>query len=88
MSDSKSQPKLRASVFYLGSALFLATALVGVADQPIPLNSQNTHPACGCNQAPPVNCRYGTTCTYYSPCYTRTCIIIEEDKKFYAVCTC
>ena len=35
MPVSSTQAKLRASLFYLGSALFLGTGVVAVADQPV-----------------------------------------------------
>lgn len=73
MPRSPIQPKLRASLLYLGSALFLTTGVVTVADQPIPLGGI-TPTNCGCvvRDGPGSWCT-GWTCTYFDYCGEETC---------------
>ncbi len=71
MSAPLNQPKLRASILYLGSALFLATGAVTIADQVIPNNSRKIN-SCNCtqnaNNLPP-----GGSCSPGGQCLGRNC---------------
>jgi len=58
MPVSSAQVRLRASLFYLGSALFLGTGVVSIADQPL------VPPRCANCTGPGVGCTFrGVPCT-------------------------
>jgi hypothetical protein len=59
------QPTLRVSALYLGSALFIATGAVTIADQPLRTNPKN--PFCG-------GCAQGNGGTSAPPCVGVTCL--------------
>jgi hypothetical protein len=86
MPRSPIQPRLRASLLYLGSALFLTTGMVAIADQPIPPPGNKTYCSCNAdNQQAGDACR-GRTCTEWVSCHAVDCITI--DKSPYLGCSC
>lgn len=86
MPLSPMQPKLRASLLYLGSALFLTTGVVTIADQPLP---QGGRYHCSCNinnQQPGYKCQAGQYCNYATPCHSFFCV--TTPKSPYLTCSC
>jgi hypothetical protein len=81
-----SQVRLHASVFYLGSALFLATGVVSIADQPLGSPPHNGPPnACSGCDGPDDNGVYcsfqGDVCTDSNnkTCDHCKCYVTPED---------
>lgn len=88
MSRPRIQPGLRASLCYLGSAVFLTTGAVTIADQPF-----NVHkaPFCHCQKSQqggkPANCTTGVTCWGVGPCSGAACKwTIQQGVN--VACTC
>jgi hypothetical protein len=83
------QPRIRASVFYLGSALLLTAGAVTIADQPIPPKHWSP---CACtpqNQNnKPASCNLGLTCTYFSICHSYACVSGTGGNQPLVRCTC
>lgn len=88
MPGPMKQPKLRASILYLGSALFLATGAVTIADQQIPNNTVPYNP-CGCTVTGnelPAGCT-GNTCAFGVHCSKLSCVEGVLNRKF-ITCSC
>jgi hypothetical protein len=90
MPVSTVQPRLRASVFYLGSALLLAAGTVTIADQPI--RPDKPWSPCGCTPQDqnnkPAHCNLGLTCTYFSICHSFACVNGTMPNDPLVKCTC
>jgi hypothetical protein len=94
MISGNSRTRLHASVLYLGSALFMTSGAVTIADHVIRTHPANSREGCGCANvnwnddgggAPP--CNEGVSCQVegWPPCHEFPCTITTKDTT---VCSC
>ncbi len=87
MLSPASQPRMRASILYLGTTFLLATGAVTIADHQIPFRTAPYNP-CKCQQSGNnLKACSGQMCTAIVACGSIKCVLGTTNQNF-VTCPC